>query len=558
MTEAPQSPQARAELSGGAAAHNCGAYRGPDRRAGRPPRAPTPVRLIAEAAGWVTVALLAARLLRTPLPATASPAGSITGSVPRLLLSATAVLLAVAAAELCWVTWQLVGDAAIARVGVGVLLYGTVVVPSTLVLPAWAPGWHRPAVDVAGALVLLGTLGRTLIAPQVDGGLDFLRDYGIGVATLLGLGTVAVLASSVTTVRLDSVALTVGAVVVAGGATTLAAATVVLGWRRDRGLLTRTGIGFALVGLATLVQTVTTRTPDVGGSASGTDAVVVVGLAAIVLATLPELQLALRMRGWRTEVLRDRWTAAEDRARGLAAASEERAHELRSALISIEGATVTLERHRDQLSDAEASALSQALGQEIRRLQQLVTPDASPREPTAYDVSAVLEALVRTERAAGRSVELDVAPGLRVRGHPGTLAEVVVDLMVNAGVHAPGATVRVQARPADGPTKRVHVIVTDDGPGLPPGAGSAVFARGWRAPEAASRPGSGLGLYVSAELLRAEGGRLAALANAPGARFLLDLPAAAGPDLELPAHRRPGADLVGADGGRANVVEGRR
>jgi len=88
--------------------------------------------------------------------------------------------------------------------------------------------------------------------------------------------------------------------------------------------------------------------------------------------------------------------------------------------------------------------------------------------------------------------------------------------------------------------------------------GSAVFARGWRAPEAASRPGSGLGLYVSAELLRAEGGRLAALANAPGARFLLDLPAAAGPDLELPAHRSPGADLVGTDAGRANVVEGRR
>src|SRR5664280_216828 len=54
------------------------------------------------------------------------------------------------------------------------------------------------------------------------------------------------------------------------------------------------------------------------------------------------------------------------------------------------------------------------------------------------------------------------------------------------------------------------------------------------------------------------GGRLAALANAPGARFLLDLPAAAGPDLELPAHRSPGADLVGTDAGQANVVEGRR
>jgi signal transduction histidine kinase len=69
------------------------------------------------------------------------------------------------------------------------------------------------------------------------------------------------------------------------------------------------------------------------------------------------------------------------------------------------------------------------------------------------------------------------------------------------------------------------LVVEDDGPGLPEDQRDAVLKRGARLDETA--PGSGLGLSIVDELVRAYGGRLT-LASSPlgGLRVVAELPAA--------------------------------
>jgi two-component system C4-dicarboxylate transport sensor histidine kinase DctB len=83
-------------------------------------------------------------------------------------------------------------------------------------------------------------------------------------------------------------------------------------------------------------------------------------------------------------------------------------------------------------------------------------------------------------------------------------------------------TLRLEARPQDG---RVILRASDTGPGIPPDILPRLFE-----PFVTSKPagtGLGLGLVISAQLVRAMDGTLRA-ANLPegGACFIADLPAA--------------------------------
>ncbi len=145
----------------------------------------------------------------------------------------------------------------------------------------------------------------------------------------------------------------------------------------------------------------------------------------------------------------------------------------------------------------------------------------------ATDVRALLddvEALVAA-RAARQGARLEVevaAPEVRqVRAPRGPLAQVLLNLVLNAVEHAPpGTAVRVRVEPAGGAAR---VTVRDHGPGLPPGAADALFT-----PFAPGARGTGLGLAVVRRVAEQHGWRVEA-ADAPGggARFTLTLPGGA-------------------------------
>ena len=116
------------------------------------------------------------------------------------------------------------------------------------------------------------------------------------------------------------------------------------------------------------------------------------------------------------------------------------------------------------------------------------------------------------------------------RGDEGRVLQVLRVLVDNAVRYTPpGSTVtlRTEAKPWG-----ASVIVSDNGPGIPPEVLERVFERFFRGPGAAAR-GSGLGLAIARELAERMDGRLLASSGPGGTHFTLELPGPASKALPL-------------------------
>jgi signal transduction histidine kinase len=143
------------------------------------------------------------------------------------------------------------------------------------------------------------------------------------------------------------------------------------------------------------------------------------------------------------------------------------------------------------------------------------------------DVDQVLQALKRTlERIyeeRGLEVEIAAPAGLKFQGEKQDFEEMVGNLLDNACKWA-RSRVKASAERPNG-AARLTVVVDDDGPGLTKAERARVVKRGQRLDE--SKPGSGLGLSIVADLAHLYKGRFA-LEPSPegGLRARLELPAA--------------------------------
>ncbi len=106
----------------------------------------------------------------------------------------------------------------------------------------------------------------------------------------------------------------------------------------------------------------------------------------------------------------------------------------------------------------------------------------------------------------GRQPVVECAEDLRALVQPDHLDQVVANLLSNADKYGGGA-VRLVAEPVG--DDRVAVSVVDEGPGVPQEFRVRLFERFSRDAEAARRAaGTGLGLYITRELARANGGEV--------------------------------------------------
>jgi two-component system phosphate regulon sensor histidine kinase PhoR len=107
------------------------------------------------------------------------------------------------------------------------------------------------------------------------------------------------------------------------------------------------------------------------------------------------------------------------------------------------------------------------------------------------------------------------------------LRQVLVNLLDNAIKYSPdGGDVTVELAGGDG---RVRLTVLDCGLGIPPGEQERIFEKFYRLDPALTRGvgGSGLGLFISRELVSRMGGSLNVRSQpGEGAAFVVDLPAA--------------------------------
>ncbi|HVL98851.1 MAG TPA: HAMP domain-containing sensor histidine kinase [Egibacteraceae bacterium] len=445
------------------------------------------------------------------------------------LLDTGAAALAVVVAVLCVVRWRLVGEAAALWSGVALLVYGIVTLALTGVLPhvfdvGDAVVWLRPA----SRFVVMAFLAAAVVSPPVDGRLGLTR------LLLFAVSATVVLAVAFQLIPGASQYLTGGAdahlgvpasgygsllVTVLWGA--LFAGFMLRGHRESRPLLS--WLGLLLLGLALAELTRLLAAYNVDLWSAGAHLLRLTALAVAMAGATIELQRAFSLQSdhlMRTVVSA---RAAEARVRAERQEVEERAHEARNALTAIEGASQTLERYRDRLDADTRSSLMTALSAEIARLQRLVSAEKITADRVPFKVAESLAPVVTGARTHGAGVLVDIDDELTAFGRWADTAEVVQNLIENARRYAPGSPVVVRARRE---CDRVLVRVEDRGPGVAPEQREAIFRRGVRGKQGDGVAGSGLGLYVSARLMRDQGGDLR-LEDRPGggAVFVVDLPA---------------------------------
>ena len=158
----------------------------------------------------------------------------------------------------------------------------------------------------------------------------------------------------------------------------------------------------------------------------------------------------------------------------------------------------------------------------------LARTDGAPIEAEAVDVDAALRdrSVVWLPVAADRDVwlRLEAAPTPAVLALPGSVEQVLDNLIANAVEVAPaGSTIVLRSQRA-GDSVEIHVI--DEGPGMAPEQREHAFDRFWRA-TASGHDGFGLGLAIVERLVTASGGRVE-LRTAPtgGLDAVVLLPAA--------------------------------
>ncbi|MFI7500162.1 ATP-binding protein [Streptomyces sp. NPDC049687] len=213
---------------------------------------------------------------------------------------------------------------------------------------------------------------------------------------------------------------------------------------------------------------------------------------------------------------------AFDRMLGRLAQSEEdqrrlvqdAGHELRTPLTSLR-TNISLLRRIDELPASMREDLVADLTQEARELTDLVnelvdlaagqSDNEPPRKLDLAEVAEEVAGLAR--RRTGREVLVRASGDTTTDGRPGMLQRAVSNLVENATKFDREGRAPVEIA-VTGPARPgvVRVEVLDRGPGIAEADLIRVFDRFYRAADARSLPGSGLGLSIVREVALAHGG----------------------------------------------------
>ncbi len=207
-------------------------------------------------------------------------------------------------------------------------------------------------------------------------------------------------------------------------------------------------------------------------------------------------------------------------------------HELGNPLTSITGYAQVATEELDAEDYPAARRSLDVVERNAHRMRsvlyEILTHAASDKDAlVAQPETCLLEPHLRAAAAAfpdGHRPQVECPPDLTAWVQPGHLDQMLANLVSNAHKYAGGA-VQISAYPVDG---QMHVCVADDGPGVPERFRGQLFERYTRDGDTAGRAaGTGLGLFITRELARANGGDLTYEAAGPtGSAFTLTLPRA--------------------------------
>jgi two-component system osmolarity sensor histidine kinase EnvZ len=192
-------------------------------------------------------------------------------------------------------------------------------------------------------------------------------------------------------------------------------------------------------------------------------------------------------------------------------------HDLRTPLTRLRLALVMLPPREELQADvaemtADVEEMDRMIGDYLAFARGEGTEQARPT-----DLAAVLEDVAASARRAGAEVALDVPRGLVLPLRTDAVRRAVTNLVDNARRHARHIAVAAK-RIGD---RVVQVTVDDDGPGIAPNQRQDAF----RPFESGAAGGTGLGLTIARDIVRAHGGDIM-LEDSPlgGLRARIQLP----------------------------------
>jgi two-component system osmolarity sensor histidine kinase EnvZ len=175
-------------------------------------------------------------------------------------------------------------------------------------------------------------------------------------------------------------------------------------------------------------------------------------------------------------------------------------HDLRTPLTRLRLA-VALFEHRPELA-ADAADMIADISEMNRMIEGYLAfargEGTEQARPT--DIGQMLEDVANNARRAGSDVVLDAPRDLVVQLRPDSIRRAITNLLDNARRHAHRITLATHCVNP----RSIEVTVDDDGPGIPPDRRESVF----RPFASSAAGGTGLGLTIARDIVRAHGGEI--------------------------------------------------
>ncbi|MCD8086416.1 MAG: HAMP domain-containing histidine kinase [Clostridiales bacterium] len=220
-------------------------------------------------------------------------------------------------------------------------------------------------------------------------------------------------------------------------------------------------------------------------------------------------------------------------------------HELKTPLTVVLSSADMMEKHSTAMTEKERrwleniQASSLQMKELVEELLVLARSDANESKAAPHELlnlsDLVEDTLLQFEAAlfeSGHLLESELTPDLYVSGDRGKLKRLLEILLDNARKYA-ARNSDVQVFLAPEGAKRVRLEVRNQGEPIPPDQLERIFERFYRADQARTSEGFGLGLPIARTIAQEHGGKIwAASDDAEGTRFFVSLPRAKAPAAE--------------------------
>ena len=192
-------------------------------------------------------------------------------------------------------------------------------------------------------------------------------------------------------------------------------------------------------------------------------------------------------------------------------------HELRTPLVPIKGWASMLLARGDRMTAEQRRDALESIQAQAQRLERLVLNilDASRIEGGLESGSQAVDVSLIAARVVDEMLPSAATHALRLHGanrpmfalgQSVWIERALANLLANAVKYSPHDTTVDIALAQDGAD--IVIRVTDEGPGIPPSWAERIFERFERVPESSTQTGTGLGLYITRQLVAAMGGRV--------------------------------------------------